>query len=568
VKQNVLIAMFMAAVIGSGSIHAETGQRTSKASRTEIRQTTAGKPLGEFLRSIEKRSGIRFRVPPELAGDKIDAPAIEPGMKPTSIRDLLQGYNYLAELGDSGRIREITVTGRNGDGAMPPTSAEAPSIPAAKISLFTYRSASLTIPEKFRSYARGSVRPISVSLRQLRAMGKGTRVSIDLPGGPYEAIHDNVWQHENGETTWVGYVGAQPGRYRAVLTLGDDGGVTGQILTPDGLYTVESEDGQNWLVDVGAAGLQRGSFEADESIPAADSPQDSGGQAAVPEPASSPAPGVTAVASLAGPAVRQANERMNKLAAQSYPARATVSNNGRAVIDLLVLYTPGMTSANFSTKLNNLVALANQAYLDSRAKVTLRLTAAKPVDYPNGGDNAFALDDLTNGHAGLGSVRRVKTRKGADVVALLRPFRPGSQGGCGTAWVNGADGGELRADLAYAVISVGARDGYYCSNYALAHEIGHVLGATHDREHARVAGRFPYSYGYGIEGRFGDIMSYYDPEVGLFANPDLLDCDGAPCGIPDVADVVQTFNNTAKTVSGFAMPVSGSGSMGKVKTSR
>jgi hypothetical protein len=105
------------------------------------------------------------------------------------------------------------------------------------------------------------------------------------------------------------------------------------------------------------------------------------------------------------------------------------------------------------------------------------------------------------------------------------------------------------------VLGYGQSGGYYCSNYTLAHEIGHILGATHDRLHANVPGKYDYSYGYGINGRFGDIMSYDDPEVGLYANPALVQCDGLPCGIapgePLAADVVSTFNNTAKTVSAF-----------------
>ncbi|MEW6037907.1 MAG: reprolysin-like metallopeptidase [Pseudomonadota bacterium] len=208
------------------------------------------------------------------------------------------------------------------------------------------------------------------------------------------------------------------------------------------------------------------------------------------------------------PDARQTHSRiMNPLI-----ARAAVADGRNVIIDLLVVYTRGLASGNFSTKLNNLITLTNQAYVDSKADLRLRLAAAKRVNYADGGDNSRALDDLRNGFGSLRVVRNLRHKKGADVVVLLRPFKPAAQGGaCGMAWVNGAGGSELRADL----VNLGTRSGYYCTNYTLAHEVGHVLGAAHDREHADVTGKFPYSYGCGIEGRFGDIMSYYDPEIGM-----------------------------------------------------
>ncbi len=367
--------------------------------------------------------------------------------------------------------------------------------------------------------------------RALAHLKPGTEVYFSSPRGTrYTVVFDQRTQHASGNTTWTGSLKDQGDDYRAMITFGEDG-LSGRILTPEGLFMVKSNATGEWLIDAQAAGLSPVGFGANDGI---------------------------------APPVQQKQSRHLKQSAAAQ-APITTTNTTSSTIDVLVLYTPDLASRlgnGLSTRIDQLIALSNQAYLDSGIHVNLRLAHKQQINYNGTESNSTLLKALTNGTGVFSSVADLRNTHGADLVALLRPFRAATTGSsCGTAWVIGSGGQPLLSQYAYAVVNDGDDvDGsaYYCSDLSLTHELGHLMGSAHDRANADISGVYPYSYGYGIAGTFGTVMSYIDPEIGKFSNP-AITCKGIPCGISETANNaannVLSINNTRSAIADFRSSV-------------
>ena len=239
---------------------------------------------------------------------------------------------------------------------------------------------------------------------------------------------------------------------------------------------------------------------------------------------------------------------------------AVPNGSGNTTIDILMLYTHGMAVKHpgdaLDTYLNMLVELTNQAYEDSNINLTLNIVAKKEINYPDDTDLNQALTDLRLGLGVFSNVSALRDQVGADLVTLVRVFSYDKDKYCGLGYLlqnmNSASQG-----YAYSVIQTGqAANGWYCNDYTLAHELGHNMGCEHDQENAQGSGIFPYSYGYGISGSFGTIMSYISPEIGYFSNPN-ISYNGHVLGIPDQADNARTIRQTKDFVASYRPHVGG-----------
>ena len=391
--------------------------------------------------------------------------------------------------------------------------------------------------------------PVQFNAAALANVPLNAEVNVSLPGaGNFRVVHDNTLAGDLGATTFVGYLKDFGDDFRMIVTYSPSG-AQGQILTPYGMYLIKTIGRQQWLIDVDGSDLHHVVPAGNDGL---------GSQAQAPAAAIAGAAVQTGVAVAAGATTSPASTSI---------AAAAAADTTKTRIDVLVVYTPGMENRyggvdQIQTRIQNLTALANQAYIDSGVDISLRLVGVVKIDAPDNSSNIDTLKAITNGSAPYNNVAWLRNAYGADLVSLIRPFSMAQGGLCGISWVGGSNGASmaLYRDQGYSVVSDGRDGGYFCSGYTFAHELGHNMGNVHDR--ATVAqqdgnhGAYPYSFGYGLVGQFGTIMSYVDPEVGKFSNPDKMCTGQAACGIAETdtansADNARSLNNTRRYVAAY-----------------
>jgi hypothetical protein len=224
-----------------------------------------------------------------------------------------------------------------------------------------------------------------------------------------------------------------------------------------------------------------------------------------------------------------------------------------ATIDLLALYTPQAQAAmggvnNVMTRIRADVAAANTALSNSRLDVVYRLVAVNAENYTETGDYGTDLDNLNFVGDGLiDNVIGLRNYFGADSVFL---FDSSSDS------VNAGISYELdpssptKSDDSMGVVDITSPP----TDYVLAHELGHTLGAAHAIGDPGGGGATSYAAGYRFTGNddvlYHDVMAY-DPGqvIPYYSNPSIL-YQGVPIGNA-TANASATIAQFASTVAGF-----------------
>jgi hypothetical protein len=246
-------------------------------------------------------------------------------------------------------------------------------------------------------------------------------------------------------------------------------------------------------------------------------------------------------------------------------AQDTYGDDDGSYIDVMVVYTPAilarMGGANaMQAAIDDLVTETNQGYLNSQVNQRVRVVHTQEVDYnestqagnpPSLATMLYQVSNYPSGPDGiLDQVQALRDTYAADLVVMLVDSVDPSL--AGIAWVMAGDGLVSHAFEPYAFSVVT----FFWLNdfYVFGHEMGHNMGAEHDRSHTSNPGAFPYSYGYCLPGNvYHTIMAYDGPcnnTINYWSNP-AVTYGGVATGVTGSEDNHLTLNTTAPIVAQF-----------------
>lgn len=215
-------------------------------------------------------------------------------------------------------------------------------------------------------------------------------------------------------------------------------------------------------------------------------------------------------------------------------------------IDVMLLYSNN-AAKHYIRDPADLLALsieqANETFRNSGlGNISLRLVHSQAIDYDDTSADQFDhLYRMVDGAPPFEDLKRLRNEKRADIVGLIID----SPTGCGQSTRVGAD-----AEEAFFVVH------HSCAaiTYSIAHEVGHILGARHDRVVDANNAPFPFGHGYINGTRWRDMMSYQEgcggcPRIPYWSNPRIM-YKGEPTGTA-ASDNARVILEQAERVSKF-----------------
>lgn len=373
-------------------------------------------------------------------------------------------------------------------------------------------------PPAFSALPATALRQFDVptpAMRSANQVAAASAIALAIPHSQLDIRHSQ--RHSNGDVTISGRITIDGAQYQLVLTQGKAGAI-GELRGASHQLLLQ-QDNKLYVADLAAANLLEPSYERDLVRPSLQHQH------------------------AAQPALSQQQ-------ATSQPA----DGPDFSIVDVMLIYPPEVAQAYpnglADTLMNQLVASANQAFVDSNIQLQLRLVHRQQVDYQQP-SNFTALDDLQQAlqptdrpavEPSLANVLQLRNQYGADLVAMIRTHDLNERGVCGVAYFPGTAG-----DILINISNVGISGGSNCID-TFTHEVGHNFGAGHQYVNGQSVGARPAAGALIVPGKFNTIMSSIGTgdinrnyKLNRFSNP-ALTCAAVACGDSNTANNAATVN--------------------------
>lgn len=369
---------------------------------------------------------------------------------------------------------------------------------------------SVTKPSQMKNLTYGSIPADTVGREVKLPFRNGRQITL---------LRRETAVQRDGSITWRGVV-EETGE-RAVLMLWSNALLTGYFAYKGTVFTVENLGGGVHAfseMDRGKLPPDHAPVTTRDSVPEANPTASTALPKAHPEPIVAPFPDTD----------RKALEAKH------------------ITIDVMVLYTKNVAK-RYIRDPADLLALSieetNESFRNSGlGNIKLRLVHTEEVDHDGTTDDQFThLYTMVDGLGAFKNVKKLRNEKRADIVGLIID----NPNGCGLSTRIGPE-----SDEAFFVVH------HACATttMSITHEIGHILGARHDRFVDRSDTPAPYGHGYVNGTKWRDIMSYKEgcggcPRIPYWSNPRIMH-EGEPTGTT-AADNARLILELAERVSKF-----------------